>query len=267
VRLPYFDAQRAVVQEYRPGIGPIGGFYLNSEQRRMILVSQGNNWKIWSWTAGEKRLISDRLLFPMVAGTRSGQVYLHHDDDKTLARLEGMRLVPVKSQLSVERLTSGWNVDDLLIAGEAASVDEVAPISLLQKSELVEIDRFPTSGLWSLAPVGIQGIAYTRDAGSAVMVRQGGHERALAQGLIEPGELASVGDEVYCLSRSKLRLYRLSPTGVSEAPLLNASGDPLLEASRDPDGFQVTPTGTLLITSGESIIEIVPEQLRWSRHA
>jgi hypothetical protein len=51
---------------------------------------------------------------------------------------------------------------------------------------------------WSpSAPVGAQEIAYTRDVGSAVMIRDGGHERALAQDLIEPGELLSVGEEVY----------------------------------------------------------------------
>jgi hypothetical protein len=63
---------------------------------------------------------------------------------------------------------------------------------------------------------------------------------------------------------SKSIASELPDSGVSEAPLLNASGDALLEASRDPDGFQATPTGTLLITSGASIIEIAPEQLRWS---
>jgi hypothetical protein len=99
------------------------------------------------------------------------------------------------------------------------------------------------------------------------MVRDGGHERALAQDLIEPGELANAGNELYCLSRSKLRLYRITPTGISEASLLNGSGDPLFEASREPDGFQATPSGRLLVTSGASIIEMDPERLRWSPHA
>jgi hypothetical protein len=180
--------------------------------------------------------------------------------------VDGVRLVPVKSELYVERLATGRNVDELLIAGEAASIEKVVPIWLLRSNEIVEIDRFRTSGLWSLAPVGAKGIAYTRDTGSAVMIRDGGHERALAQNLIEPGELASVGDVVYCLSRSKLRLYRISPRGIGVAQLLNASGDALLEASRDPEGFQATTTGTLLITSGASIVEIAPDKLRWSSH-
>ena len=99
------------------------------------------------------------------------------------------------------------------------------------------------------------------------MIREHGHERPFTQNLVEPGALATSGNLLYCLSRSKLRLYRISPTGMDEAPLLNAAGNALLEASRAPDGFQTTAAGTLLITSGASIVEIEPTKLRWIRPA
>jgi hypothetical protein len=62
VRLPYFNADTAVIRRYLPGIGPIEGFYFNSREQRLVLVSQGNDWKIWSWgTSGHKRLIFGHL--------------------------------------------------------------------------------------------------------------------------------------------------------------------------------------------------------------
>jgi hypothetical protein len=269
LRLPYFNAETAVVQRYLPGIGPIGGFYFNSVDSRLFVVSQGNEWKIWSWTQSPgKRLIANHLRFPIIAGTPDGQVYVHHDDDKTLTRLsERNQLERIKTGLYVERLETGQAPDELLIVGEAASVDEKAPIWSLRGGTFTVIDRFTTSGLWSLIRVSADGLLYTSDTGTAVMIRDHGHERPFARDLVEPGELTATGESVYCLSRSKLRLYRLSSTGVEEAPLIGAAGDALLAASRDPDGFQATAAGTLLITSGVSVVEIAPTKLRWNRRA
>ena len=62
----------------------IEGFYFSESEQEFYLVSQGNDWKVWKWSpARGRRLIAADLRFPVVAGTADGQVFLHHDAEKT----------------------------------------------------------------------------------------------------------------------------------------------------------------------------------------
>lgn len=264
-RLPFVDASAAIANRYTPGIGVIEGFYFNATEQRFYLVSQGNDWKVWRWSeASGRQLLAPDLLFPMVSGTPDGRVYLHYDADKTLALVdESGKFHTIKSGIYVERLATGLLPGELLVVTEASNVNEVVPIYVARPGAFVEVDRIRSSGLLSVTPTSPKGVAYTREGSDAINARIEGHDEILAAGLDAPGQLARAGDVLYCLSRSKTRLYRVTGGETMQTDLLVRDGSPLLRPSDRPDGFQSTPVGTLLVTSGDSIIELQPSALGW----
>lgn len=265
-RMPFVDATSAVVARHDPRIGVIEGFYFSEPEKRFYLVSQGNDWKVWRWSgSADKKLIAADLRFPVVAGTADGQIYLHHDEGKTLATVDPAgHLYTVKTDLYIERMAPGRQASDLLVIGEASSVGEAAPLWLVKAGSLVEIDRLPSSGIISIAAGAPSGIAYSRDNETTIYTRVDGRENNLATNLEAPGQLTRAGGLLYCLSQNKTRLYRLSSDGLKQAELLLKDGSPLLQQSDRPDGLQGTSAGTLLVTSGSTIIELRPEGLLWA---
>ena len=147
--------------------------------------------------------------------------------------------------------------------GEASSIDEAAPLWLIRNGRPVEIDRFPTSHVLAAVYDASGQVAYTREGDSAIYHRAEGRDGVLAAGLEAPAQLTSTGGSLYCLSQSKTRLYRVSAVSVMQAELLLADGSALLNPSDRPDGLQGTSSGTLLITSGSTLVELAPEKLSW----
>jgi hypothetical protein len=264
-RVPVSDATTAVAKRFEPGIGQLEGFFFSSADRSFYVMSQGNDWKLWRWSeVGGKRLISSDITFPMVSGTQSGQVYLHYDKDKTLARIEADGpLARVKQDLYVQRMAVGRSADELLVASEAAYITQVAPVFSVRSDKVIEVGRMRTSGLLALTPIAPDGIAFTRDGSDTVFALINGQEIPLASGLLSPSQLVTLSGAIYCLTRNKTSLYRISGSQIAQAALTTKAGLPLLKGE-SLDGMQATGAGTLLITDGASIVELRPDKLAWT---
>jgi hypothetical protein len=263
-RLPYSNTLEAIVKRHDPGIGVIEGFRFSRTNKRFYLVSQGNDWKFWRWDAARgKQLIVGDPRFPQVSGTPNGTVYFHHDDDKTLALVTGERkLVTVRTGLYIQKMAEGRDADELLVASEASTVDENVPIYSVRDDSIAEIAKLKTFKLLSLAVVP-SGIAFTRDGDNVIYLLASGVESVLARFLLSPGQLTLSGDNLFCLSTDKLRLYRMRGQQLAQAELLAKDGARVIRGT-GLDGFQASPQGTLFIADYSAIVELDPEKLIWT---
>lgn len=265
-RLPFSSVSGALVANYQPHIGKIESFYYSERQQRFYIVSTGNDWHIWSWQyTGKKRLISSDRLFPVLSGTYSGHVYLHYDQDKTLAeiRADG-KIRSVRTAIYVEQMAPSFEKDELLVIGEASTIEEAVPVWTVRGDNFVQIDEFKSSGILSAVVDASKRIIYVRERRNAIYVRDQGRDDVLVIDIEGPEALARSATQLFCISDGRTRLHKITRDGRQQADLLLDDGAPLIQASNQSYKFQATSKETLLMITGDTIVELDPKKLQWS---
>ena len=258
------NATSVIRRVFHPALGKIQDFVFDEAHQDFIIVA--NQWYLWQWAEGKKATpMKDDVPFLTIAGCCSGENYVHVGNDHELLSIDPTgSLKTIKQNCYLAVMGPGHKSESVIVADGPSAVGGAEPIWRLQNGRLVELDKMETAFLSDLIEWLPGTVCYTLEDQSVIYRRENGISRELCRALDSPHLLAASGDYLYCLNFKGEIIYRSNKQGaVRRADLLTL--EPSLTIDRTPytRGFKARPSGTLLIASGDSIIEIDPAQLTW----